>query len=77
VTTYLNLNDTRALLGVDKHVRHFGMSSRDVGVGFAAMHDFSHQTYYYVANLLERGIKILNVSPRLIFSLMSRHHPDV
>jgi hypothetical protein len=62
VQTYLNLPSTQALLGVDKHIKHYEMSSRLVATNFVLQHDFSHQTYYYVANLLERGIKVLNVS---------------
>lgn len=55
------MTETRALLGVDEHVPNYELSSMKVLAGFGGTHDFSHQTYYYVANLLERGIKVLNV----------------
>ncbi|KAK4687088.1 hypothetical protein P7C73_g3043, partial [Tremellales sp. Uapishka_1] len=58
--TYLNMTETRAFLGVDGHTPSFKLSNEQVLAGFTSMHDFTHQTYYYVANLLERGIKVLN-----------------
>lgn len=38
------------------------MISFTVNHAFLSALDLSHQTYYYVANLLERGIKVLTVS---------------
>jgi len=63
VEAYLNLPETRALLGIHHDTGVFNMMSRGVGQAFFGTLDFSHQTYYYVANLLERGVKVLNVSP--------------
>jgi len=60
VEAYLNLPETRALLGTDNHTGHWVGSSQMVARDFSAALDLTHQTYYYVANLLERGIKILN-----------------
>ncbi|ORY35324.1 Alpha/Beta hydrolase protein [Naematelia encephala] len=60
VEQYLNLNATRKLLGVDDHIKKFELSSNKVNTDFHAALDFEHQTYYWVAQLLERGIKVLN-----------------
>lgn len=63
VSQYLNLPDVQALLGVDKHQGTWVETGRDVARSFSAAHDLTHQTWFYVANLLERGVKVLNVSP--------------
>ena len=62
VQAYLNLDSTRATLGVDPHLKHYEITSYLVYQAFTANLDLQHQTYYYVANLLERGIKCLIVS---------------
>jgi cathepsin A (carboxypeptidase C) len=52
----------RQLLGIDEHVKEYSASSDIVAAAFRSQQDYRHQTFYYVANLLERGIKVLNVS---------------
>jgi len=71
VEQYLNLESVREQLGVDRHVKHYEMSSHLVFRAFTAALDLSHQTYYYVANLLERGIRVLNVTPSFRTELIS------
>ena len=61
---YLNLPDVRALLGVDSHTAHYHMSDDIINNAFMSTVDAGHQTYYYVANLLERGINVLIVSEK-------------
>jgi hypothetical protein len=62
ITDYLNLPDVRAKLGVDKSVGKFSSCSNPVGSAFHAALDSTDQTWLYVAQLLEREVRILNVS---------------
>jgi hypothetical protein len=62
ITDYLNLPDVRAKLGVDKSVGKFASCSNPVGSAFHAALDSTDQTWLYVAQLLEREVRILNVS---------------
>ena len=62
ITDYLNLPDVRAKLGVDKSVGKFSSCSNPVSGAFRADLDRSDQTWLYVAQLLERDVRILNVS---------------
>ena len=59
---YLNLPDVRSIIGVESHMPAYEMTSHMVSRAFNGALDISHQTYYYVANLLERGVRVLNVS---------------
>ncbi|ORX35568.1 Alpha/Beta hydrolase protein [Kockovaella imperatae] len=54
---YLNLPDVQAFLGA---TGHFGLNSHLVNQDFYRALDEVHQTYWYVAGLLERGIRVLN-----------------
>jgi len=62
ITDYLNLPDVRAKLGVDKSVGKFSSCSTPVGHAFNAALDSTDQTWLYVAQLLEREVRVLNVS---------------
>lgn len=69
ITDYLNLPDVRAKLGVDKSIGKFASCSNPVGSAFHAALDSTDQTWLYVAQLLEREVRILNVSFRLFLFL--------
>ncbi|TRM68590.1 peptidase S10 serine carboxypeptidase [Schizophyllum amplum] len=57
ISRYLNHPDTQALLGV---ARNFTMSSSVVSASFLAhMDKWASPTQYYVAGLLERGVRML------------------
>ncbi|CAD6587184.1 MAG: hypothetical protein TREMPRED_004679 [Tremellales sp. Tagirdzhanova-0007] len=60
VQTYLDLQSTRTLLGIDPSSGNFSLIRYEINRLFVQALDSTHQTYYYVANLLERGIKVLN-----------------
>ena len=66
ITDYLNLPDVRAKLGVDKSVGKFSSCSNPVGSAFHAALDSTDQTWLYVAQLLEREVRILNVSFKVL-----------
>jgi cathepsin A (carboxypeptidase C) len=56
----MNLPATRQILGVDTSVGNFTNCSPEVGNAFQRNMDaVSHQTQFYVAELLERGIRVL------------------
>ncbi|KAL1407126.1 hypothetical protein Q8F55_006540 [Vanrija albida] len=57
---YLDLPDVRARLGVDKAKGPFESCDSGVGYAFSAAQDNVGQTWLYVSELLERGIRILN-----------------
>jgi hypothetical protein len=63
ITDYLNLPDVREKLGVDKSIGKFASCSNPVGRAFNAALDSTDQTWLYVAQLLEREVRVLNVSP--------------
>ena len=56
---YLNNKTTREILGVDSSVGKFQLSNLDVKSLFWVQGDHTHQTYQYVAELLNRGIRVL------------------
>uniref|UniRef100_D8PLX6 Carboxypeptidase n=1 Tax=Schizophyllum commune (strain H4-8 / FGSC 9210) TaxID=578458 RepID=D8PLX6_SCHCM len=57
IASYLNSPATQSLLGVE---RNFTMSSSDVNAAFSSHLDkYAVPTQYYVAGLLERGIRVL------------------
>lgn len=56
---YLNLNGTRALLGVDDKVERIELSSHAVNTRFMSGLDMQAPGPYYVAGLLERGVDVL------------------
>ncbi|EIN10271.1 peptidase S10 serine carboxypeptidase [Punctularia strigosozonata HHB-11173 SS5] len=59
IKAYLDRPETRELLGVETP-NNFSACSRDVGAGFAAHLDkWAVPTQYYVAGLLERGVRVL------------------
>ncbi|KZT58121.1 serine carboxypeptidase [Calocera cornea HHB12733] len=60
ITDYLNLPSTRNLLGVDDGVSSFELCANKVWKAFNGRMDIHAPNTYYVANLLERGISILN-----------------
>jgi len=59
IKTYLNLPDTRALLGIEGKAAWEGCSE-SVGAAFMATLDPTGQTWLYVTELLERGVRVLN-----------------
>ncbi|KAF8518463.1 serine carboxypeptidase [Gautieria morchelliformis] len=60
IINYMNLPATRQILGVDPSVGNFTSCSPEVGDAFERnLDDVSHQTQFYVAELLERGIRVL------------------
>ncbi|KAL1663142.1 Alpha/Beta hydrolase protein [Schizophyllum commune] len=57
IASYLNSPSTQSLLGVE---RNFTMSSSDVNAAFSSHLDkYVMPTQYYVAGLLERGVRVL------------------
>lgn len=60
---YLDLPEVREKLGVHKSVGKFSSCSNPVGAGFHLALDSTDQTWLYVGQLLERGVRVLNVSP--------------
>lgn len=62
IGAYLDLPDVREKLGVDKSVGHFSSCSGTVGLAFNGALDSTDQTWLYVAQLLEREVRILNAS---------------
>lgn len=59
IIEYLNLPEVRELLGVETPYNFSGHSS-EVGAGFGAhMDKFNTPTQFHVANLLDRGIRVL------------------
>jgi hypothetical protein len=59
ITDYLNKPETRELLNVDSSAGNFTSCSDKVATAFNQNLDMYHQTQFYVAELLERGIKVL------------------
>lgn len=62
---YLNLPDVRSLFGIDKDAGKWSGISWDVNTAFRMQLDNQEPTWLYVAQLLERGVRVLNV--RLIY----------
>ncbi|KAG8877928.1 hypothetical protein FRB98_006480 [Tulasnella sp. 332] len=59
ITQHLNIPDVWKALGVDATVPNFQSGSEDVAVRCLTGGDRLHDTSLYVAELLERGIKVL------------------
>ncbi|KDQ13471.1 hypothetical protein BOTBODRAFT_146116 [Botryobasidium botryosum FD-172 SS1] len=59
INNYLDQPSVRELLGVDASLGPFQSCSGEVGQAFSQHMDMPRQTTYYVAELLERGIKVL------------------
>ncbi|QRW18297.1 Serine carboxypeptidase [Rhizoctonia solani] len=59
INTFLDRPETRKALGVHPSIGNYTGCSRDVGVRFSASLDHFHSNQWYVAGLLERGIKVL------------------
>ncbi|KAK8845458.1 hypothetical protein IAR55_006171 [Kwoniella newhampshirensis] len=60
ITKYLDLPDVRKALGVDSTVGNYSSCNGPVGMNFALNLDLTGQTWLYVAQLLHRGIRVLN-----------------
>ncbi|KAG8733326.1 hypothetical protein FRC10_000296 [Ceratobasidium sp. 414] len=59
INNFLDLPETRKALGVHPSIGNYTGCSRDVGIRFSQSLDHFHSNQYYVAGLLERGIKVL------------------
>ncbi|CCA73427.1 related to PRC1-carboxypeptidase y, serine-type protease [Serendipita indica DSM 11827] len=59
IAKYLNLPETRKMLGVSKNVHTFRGCSDAVGIDFQSHLDGMRQTALYVEQLLERGVRVL------------------
>lgn len=59
IVDYLNQYWVREEIGVDPSARNFTPVSWDVNTGFEKAGDALHQTEFYVAELLERGVRVL------------------
>jgi len=60
ISEYLSRPEVQSKLGVDPSVQgNFSMVSMDLAQAFSANLDHVHLTYYYVAALLERGVRVL------------------
>ena len=59
ISTYLDQPLLRKSLGVDESIGNFTSCSNAVGAAFGRTQDVAYPTYLYVAQLLERGIKVL------------------
>ena len=56
---YLNRKDIRKTLGIDESFGNYSQISLEVNSAFWAAGDGFHQTQHYVAELLERGVRVL------------------
>jgi len=59
ITAWLNKNSTRKTLGADKAVREYNTVSFDVNSEFEVANDLLYRSDIHVAQLLERGVRIL------------------
>ncbi|CAE6532886.1 unnamed protein product [Rhizoctonia solani] len=59
INEFLDRPETRRALGVHPSIGNYTGCSRDVGVRFSASLDHYHSNQWYIAGLLERGIKVL------------------
>ncbi|CAE6534090.1 unnamed protein product [Rhizoctonia solani] len=59
INDFLDLPETRKALGVHPSIGNYTGCSHDVGMRFSASLDHYHSNQWYVAGLLERGIKVL------------------
>ncbi|WRT63688.1 uncharacterized protein IL334_000611 [Kwoniella shivajii] len=60
IGTYLNLPDVREILGVHPHRANWSAINEGVSRRFTQTLDITGQTWLYVAELLERGVRVLN-----------------
>ncbi|CED82580.1 Serine carboxypeptidases (lysosomal cathepsin A) [Phaffia rhodozyma] len=59
ISSYLDNPAHRSFLGIDPHVGNFTGCDSKVGMDFAQSGDHTGKTWFYVASLLEHGIKFL------------------
>jgi len=59
IEKYLNQPSVRELIGADPAVKNFTTHSEEVGRGFWDANDAWSPTQYYIAALLERGVRVL------------------
>jgi len=59
ISRYLDHPEVRDLLGVEKSLGNFSIISQDVFKAFSESGDLFHQNQLYVAELLERGVRVL------------------
>ncbi|EMD33573.1 hypothetical protein CERSUDRAFT_117687 [Gelatoporia subvermispora B] len=59
IETFLNRPDIQLKLGIDDAARNYSLGNHDVGLAFERRHDDIFPTQYYIASLLERGIRAL------------------
>jgi carboxypeptidase C (cathepsin A) len=62
------------MLGVDKAVGKYRGCTESVGEAFGQNMDMAHSSKLYVANLLERGVRILVYVGEPPFSLVDTEH---
>ncbi|KAJ1307942.1 hypothetical protein OPQ81_002019 [Rhizoctonia solani] len=59
INTFLDLPETRKALGVHPSIGNYTGCSNEVGERFSASLDHFHSNQWYIAGLLERGIRVL------------------
>ncbi|KAH7341395.1 Alpha/Beta hydrolase protein [Rhizoctonia solani] len=59
INAFLDLPETRKALGVHPSIGNYTGCSADVGTRFSASLDHFHSNQWYIAGLLERGIRVL------------------
>ncbi|CEL55779.1 hypothetical protein RSOLAG1IB_01791 [Rhizoctonia solani AG-1 IB] len=59
INNFLDRPETRKALGVHPSIGNYTGCSSDVGMRFSASLDHFHSNQWYVAGLLERGVKVL------------------
>lgn len=78
IGTYLDLPDVRHTLGVDKLRSNWSSCDGSVFTRFTQSLDNTGKTWLYVAGLLERGVRVLNVRfislATLVFKLIIRQY---
>ncbi|KZV85984.1 serine carboxypeptidase [Exidia glandulosa HHB12029] len=59
ISTFLDKPSTRATLGIPEHIGNFTSCSREVGAAFRTDQDGLRGSAAYVAELLQRGVRVL------------------
>ena len=59
IVEYLNTAPVRKLLGVESSLGNYSLFDEAMGIAFNLAGDLYHQNEHYVAELLERGVKVL------------------
>ncbi|KAF9516920.1 hypothetical protein BS47DRAFT_1375810 [Hydnum rufescens UP504] len=59
ISEYLDKPEVRRTLGVDQSIGNFTSCNNVVGAAFGRRLDSAHRTHHYVAQLLERGLRVL------------------